>query len=106
VVGSRSHRGDSLDGFLARLGPHELRAVGSSLKFCIIAEGGADVYPRLTPTSEWDTAAAHAVLVAAGGAVVGLDGQPLGYNEREELLNPSFVAYGDRRRDWLALLRT
>jgi 3'(2'), 5'-bisphosphate nucleotidase len=106
VVGSRSHRGDSLDGFLARLGPHELRAIGSSLKFCLLAEGAADVYPRLTPTSEWDTAAAHAVLVAAGGAVVELDGQALRYNTRAELLNPSFVAYGDRRRDWLALLRT
>lgn len=106
VVGSRSHRGDSLDAFLARLGPHELRAVGSSLKFCMIAEGAADVYPRLGPTSEWDTAAAHAVLAAAGGAAVELDGRPLRYNEREELLNPFFVAYGDQRRDWLALLRT
>jgi 3'(2'), 5'-bisphosphate nucleotidase len=106
VVGSRSHRGDSLEGFLARLGPHALTAVGSSLKFCLVAEGAADVYPRLTPTSEWDTAAAHAVLVAAGGAVVDLDGQPLRYNEREALLNPFFVAYGDQRRDWLALLRT
>ncbi|HYL00837.1 MAG TPA: 3'(2'),5'-bisphosphate nucleotidase CysQ [Steroidobacteraceae bacterium] len=106
VVGSRSHRGDSLAGFLARLGAHELKAVGSSLKFCLIAEGAADVYPRLGPTSEWDTAAAHAVLAAAGGVVVGLDGRPLRYNEREGLLNPFFVAYGDRRRDWLGLLRT
>jgi 3'(2'), 5'-bisphosphate nucleotidase len=106
VVGSRSHRGDSLAGFLARLGAHELKAVGSSLKFCLIAEGAADVYPRLGPTREWDTAAAHAVLVAAGGVVVELDGRPLRYNEREGLLNPFFVAYGDRRRDWLGLLRT
>jgi 3'(2'), 5'-bisphosphate nucleotidase len=106
VVGSRSHRGDSLEGFLGRLGRHELKAVGSSLKFCMIAEGAADVYPRLGPTSEWDTAAGHAVAVAAGGTVVELDGQPLRYNTREGLLNPFFVAYGDRRRDWLALLRT
>lgn len=106
VVGSRSHRGDSLDGFLARLGPHELKAIGSSLKLCLIAEGAADVYPRLGPTSEWDTAAAHAVVTAAGGAVVQLDGQPLLYNTREELTNPFFVAYGDARRDWLALLST
>jgi 3'(2'), 5'-bisphosphate nucleotidase len=105
VVGSRSHRGDSLGGFLARLGPHELLPVGSSLKFCLIAEGAADVYPRLGPTSEWDTAAAHAVLVAAGGAVLELDGRPLRYNTREELVNPFFVAFGDSRRDWLALLR-
>lgn len=106
VVGSRSHRGDSLDGFLARLGRHELKAVGSSLKFCMIAEGAADVYPRLGPTSEWDTAAAHGVLVAAGGTAVGLDGEPLRYNEREGLLNPFFVAYGDRSRDWLGLVKT
>jgi 3'(2'), 5'-bisphosphate nucleotidase len=105
VVGSRSHRGDSLAGFLARLGAHELKPVGSSLKFCMIAEGAADVYPRLGPTSEWDTAAAHAVVVGAGGAVVELDGQPLRYNTREELVNPFFVAFGDARRDWLALLR-
>jgi 3'(2'), 5'-bisphosphate nucleotidase len=106
VVGSRSHRGDSLDGFLARLGAHELKAVGSSLKFCMLAEGAADVYPRLGPTSEWDTAAGHAVLLAAGGTVVELDGQPLRYNTRAELTNPFFVAYADRRRDWLALLKT
>ena len=106
VVGSRSHRGDSLAGFLARLGAHELKAVGSSLKFCMIAEGAADVYPRLGPTREWDTAAAHAVLVAAGGTVVDLDGRPLGYDGREGFLNPFFVAYGDRRCDWLGLLKT
>jgi 3'(2'), 5'-bisphosphate nucleotidase len=106
VVGSRSHRGDSLDKFLARLGAHELKAVGSSLKFCMLAEGAADVYPRLGPTSEWDTAAAHAVLVAAGGTVVELDGRPLSYNTRAQLTNPFFVAYADRRRDWLALLKT
>jgi 3'(2'), 5'-bisphosphate nucleotidase len=105
VVGSRSHRGDSLERFLARLGPHEMKPVGSALKFCLVAEGAADVYPRLGPTSEWDTAAAHAVVRAAGGAVVQLDGRPLEYNTRDELLNPFFVAYGDTRRDWLALLR-
>ena len=105
VVGSRSHRGDSLDAFLTRVGAHELIPVGSSLKFCMVAEGAADVYPRLGPTSEWDTAAAHAVLTAAGGTVSRLDGEPLRYNTREELLNPFFVAYGPRDRDWLALLR-
>ena len=105
VVGSRSHRGDSLDGFLARSGPHELVAIGSSLKFCLVAEGAADVYPRLGPTSEWDTAAAHAVLAAAGGTVSQLDGAPLAYNTRAELLNPHFVAYGPGDRDWLTLLR-
>jgi 3'(2'), 5'-bisphosphate nucleotidase len=105
VVGSRSHRGDSLDAFLARIGPHELLAIGSALKFCLVAAAAADVYPRLGPTSEWDTAAAHAVLVAAGGAVCALDGGALEYNARESLLNPFFVAFGPRDRDWLALLR-
>jgi len=105
VVGSRSHRGDSLDAFLERSGAHELLAIGSSLKFCRVAEGAADVYPRLGPTSEWDTAAAHAVLLAAGGTVSALDGTPLVYNTRERLLNPFFVAFGPHDRDWMALLR-
>jgi 3'(2'), 5'-bisphosphate nucleotidase len=100
IVGSRSHRGDSLDGVLARLGPHELRPMGSSLKFCLVAEGAADLYPRLGPTSEWDTAAAQAVVEAAGGAVTTLDGAPLRYNERDTLLNPHFLAFGDPSRDW------
>jgi 3'(2'), 5'-bisphosphate nucleotidase len=105
IVGSRSHRGDSLAPFLARVAPCELLPVGSSLKFCLIAEGAADVYPRLGPTSEWDTAAGHAVVSAAGGTVCALDGEPLRYNTRAELLNPSFVAFGPKDRDWPALLR-
>jgi 3'(2'), 5'-bisphosphate nucleotidase len=100
IVGSRSHRGDSLDAVLARIGPHELRPMGSSLKFCLVAEGAADLYPRLGPTSEWDTAAAQAVVEAAGGAVTTLDGKPLNYNERETLLNPHFLAFGDTGREW------
>ena len=100
VVGSRSHRGDSLDAVLAKLGPHEMRPMGSSLKFCLVAEGAADLYPRLGPTSEWDTAAAQAVVEAAGGAVTTLDGRPLRYNERETLLNPHFLAFGDAAREW------
>jgi 3'(2'), 5'-bisphosphate nucleotidase len=105
VVGSRSHRGSSLDGFLERVGPHQLIAVGSSLKFCMIAEGAADVYPRLGPTCEWDTAAGHCVLEQAGGQVVRLDGQALTYNARPEVLNPHFLAYGDEAIDWAAMLR-
>jgi 3'(2'), 5'-bisphosphate nucleotidase len=103
VVGSRSHRGDSLDGLLAKLGPHELRPMGSALKICLVAEGSADFYPRLGPTSEWDTAAAQAVLELAGGALTTLDGLPLRYNERDTLLNPHFIAFGDRRRRWAEL---
>jgi 3'(2'), 5'-bisphosphate nucleotidase len=105
VVGSRSHRGDSLEGFLARLGAHELVPVGSSLKFCLVAEGAADVYPRLGPTNGWDTAAAHAVALAAGATVCALDGTPLRYNTGAQLLNPYFVVFGARDHDWLVLLR-
>jgi 3'(2'), 5'-bisphosphate nucleotidase len=103
VVGSRSHRGDSLDALLAKLGAHELRPMGSALKFCLVAEGSADFYPRLGPTSEWDTAAAQAVLEMAGGAVTTLDGAPLRYNLRRTLLNPHFIAFGDATRNWSAL---
>lgn len=100
VVASRSHRGELLDGYLARLGPHETLSRGSALKFCLVAEGAADVYPRLGPTSEWDTAAGHAVLLAAGGHVVNFDGTALSYNAKESLLNPHFIAYADPARDW------
>lgn len=105
VVGSRSHRRDSLNAFLKRLKAFELKPMGSSLKFCLVAEGSADVYPRLGPTNEWDTAAAHAVAAAAGGTVVQLSGEPLRYNDKAGLLNPFFVVYADRQRDWLGLLR-
>ncbi len=84
----------------AKLGPHDMRPMGSSLKFCLVAEGSADFYPRLGPTMEWDTAAAQAVVEAAGGAVTTLDGRPLRYNERDTLLNPHFLAVGDARREW------
>jgi 3'(2'), 5'-bisphosphate nucleotidase len=104
VVGSRSHRGASLDGFLAALGEHDMVPMGSSLKFCVIAEGGADIYPRLGPTSEWDTAAAQAVVEQAGGRVVTLDGQALVYNTKSDILNPHFFVIGASDRDWLALL--
>lgn len=104
IAGSRSHRGDSLDRFLAIIGPHEFLSMGSSLKFCLVAEGRADLYPRLGPTSEWDTAAAQAVVEAAGGAVVTLSGEPLRYNTKAEFLNPHFLVYGSREHDWLRLL--
>jgi 3'(2'), 5'-bisphosphate nucleotidase len=103
VVGSRSHRGDSLDSVLAKLGKYELRPMGSALKICLVADGTADFYPRLGPTSEWDTAAAQAVLEIAGGAVTTTDGTPLRYNQRDTILNPHFLAFGDRSRRWSAL---
>lgn len=104
IVGSRSHRGDTLDQFLPKLAPYEMVAVGSSLKFCLVAEGSADFYPRFGPTSEWDTAAAQAVVENAGGMVVKTNGERLRYNTKADLLNPHFLVYGDRGRDWLQIL--
>ncbi|MDZ7747460.1 MAG: 3'(2'),5'-bisphosphate nucleotidase CysQ [Halofilum sp. (in: g-proteobacteria)] len=95
VAGSRSHAGERLAAFLDRLGPHELRPMGSSLKSCLVAEGAADLYPRLGPTSEWDTAAAQAVVEAAGGQVTDTAMRPLRYNQDESLLNPDFLVFGD-----------
>jgi 3'(2'), 5'-bisphosphate nucleotidase len=100
VAGSRSHAGDSLQRFLARLGEHEIVSMGSSLKLCLVAEGAADVYPRLGPTSEWDTAAAQAVVEGAGGLVTDTGLQPLRYNTKESLLNPHFLVFGDRSENW------
>lgn len=100
VVASRSHRGELLDGYLVKLGAHEIVSRGSSLKFCLVAEGAADVYPRLGPTCEWDTGAGHAVLLAAGGHVVTVEGDTLSYNNKNSLLNPHFIAYADTARNW------
>ncbi|MCM8854196.1 MAG: 3'(2'),5'-bisphosphate nucleotidase CysQ [Candidatus Thiodiazotropha sp.] len=100
VAGSRSHAGDSLLRFLQKLGDHELLSMGSSLKLCLVAEGKADIYPRLGLTSEWDTAAAQAVIEAAGGRVTTLDLQPLRYNTKDSLLNPHFLAFGDHAEKW------
>ena len=105
VVGSRSHASPKLEQFLQRLGDYRLVSMGSSLKFCLVAEGRADFYPRLGPTSEWDTAAAHAVVLAAGGRVVTLDGRALEYNRKSSYLNPEFLVIGDTERDWLALFQ-
>jgi 3'(2'), 5'-bisphosphate nucleotidase len=104
VVGSRSHRGASLDAYLKNLGECDMIPMGSSLKFCVIAEGGADLYPRLGLTSEWDTAAAQAVVEQAGGSVVTLDGKPMKYNTKSDILNPYFFVFGAADKDWLALL--
>lgn len=100
VAGSRSHAGDSLKRFLDKLGDHQLVSMGSSLKLCLVAEGKADIYPRLGPTSEWDTAAAQAVVEAAGGQVTTLDMAPLKYNTKDSLLNPYFLVFGDASVDW------
>ena len=78
--------------------------MGSSLKICLVAEGLADVYPRLGPTSEWDTAAAHCVLQEAGGDIVDMFNQTLRYNAKDALLNPSFFAKGDHVHNWSVYL--
>ena len=95
VVGSRSHASAQTAAYLTRLGPHVVSGVGSSLKFCLLADGQAELYPRFGPTSEWDTAAGQAVLEAAGGHVTRLDGHRLRYNCRESVINGDFVAFSD-----------
>ncbi len=96
VVASRRHSSPAqerlLEGLSERFGDLQLASVGSSLKFCMLAEGNADCYPRLAPTSQWDTAAAQGVLEGAGGEVLDLKGQALTYEARESFLNPSFIA--------------
>ncbi len=93
VVGSRSHVTPDVQSYLSQLGEHTMTSVGSSLKFCILAEGNAEIYPRLGPTSEWDTAAAQAVLESAGGKVINYEtGNELDYNQKENILNPYFIA--------------
>ncbi len=106
VVGSRSHETGAVADYLNALGPHNVTPMGSSLKICLIAEGAADLYPRLGPTSEWDTAAAQAILESAGGRMIDPAGQPLRYNSKDDLLNPHFLAFGDQQRDWLAPVRS
>ena len=107
VVASRRHRGERLETLLGNIetacGLEDVVSIGSSLKMCLVAEGAADIYPRLAPTSEWDTAAAHAIVRAAGGEILDLDFRPLRYNTKESLLNPEFVALGDTDYDWRAL---
>ncbi len=104
VAASRSHLDERTTKALDAIGEHERQPLGSSLKFCRIAEGRADVYPRFGPTSEWDTAAGQCVLEAAGGAVLDLSGAPFRYNRGQSLLNPDFIALGDPAlpwKDWL-----
>lgn len=107
AVVSRSHRGGRLQAYLdnveRRFGPVETVAMGSSLKICLVAEGAADIYPRLGPTSEWDTAAAQCVLEVAGGKMLDAEGIPLEYN-KPDILNPWFFASGNSEVDWAGFL--
>ena len=90
VVASRSHSDARTEALLKQLGDHQCVSMGSSLKLCLVAEGAAHFYPRLGPTMEWDTAAAHAVVTAAGGAVCDMNGEELRYN-KADLHNPEFL---------------
>lgn len=108
VAASRSHRDARSEAFIAAMargtGPVEPLGLGSSLKFCRIAEGGMDVYPRFGPTSEWDTAAGQCIVEGAGGCVLDRKGRPLRYNQRDTILNGDFIALGDAGlpwRDWV-----
>ena len=105
VAASRSHRNERTEALLERIAEAtgtagEPVALGSSLKFCRLAEGGMDVYPRFGPTSEWDTAAGQAIVEAAGGVVLDPRGRPLRYNQRDTLLNGDFMALGDPALPW------
>ncbi|HEU0196282.1 MAG TPA: 3'(2'),5'-bisphosphate nucleotidase CysQ [Nevskiaceae bacterium] len=101
LVVSKSHHDAALDAFLAHAPEHETVSRGSSLKFCLVAEGSADFYPRTGPTSEWDTGAGQCVAEQAHCQVLQLpDWQPLCYNQKDSLLNPGFVVIGDKHYDW------
>lgn len=108
VVASRRHGQSELSDFMEavakQIGAYELRSVGSALKICLVAEGEADFYPRVGLTSEWDTAAAQAVLEQAGGRMLVRSGSRLLYNAKDTLLNPYFYAVGDQVFDWSGLL--
>lgn len=109
IVASKHHAGKATTDFIdyveANIASVELKSIGSSLKFCLLAEGAADIYPRLALTSEWDTAAAQAILEAAGGAVLRFDMTPLQYNQKEDILNPFFCAIADTTFDWGSAIR-
>lgn len=104
VAGSRSHSTPELESYLDNLPDHELMSIGSSLKFCLVAEGIVDIYPRMGLTSEWDTAAAQCVVEQAGGRVTETTGEDLRYNTKDSLLNPYFLVFGDVNHDWCSYI--
>ena len=100
IACGRSHLSEDIKRFLNNIGDYEIIQVGSALKSCLVAEGKADLYARLGPTSEWDTAAAQCVLEEAGGAITDTQMQSLRYNTKDDLLNPRFFAAGDPEVKW------
>lgn len=105
VAGSRSHGSEKQQRFFERLGDIEIFAIGSSLKFCMVAEGLVDIYPRFGPTSEWDTAAAQCIVEEAGGIVTDEALNPLRYNTKDSILNPDFLVIADKTFDWKPYLQ-
>jgi 3'(2'), 5'-bisphosphate nucleotidase len=103
VVASKDHAGPLVSAMLTRLTNPELQSMGSSLKFCLVAEGKADLYLRDLPTMEWDTAAAQCLVEAAGGGVYSLDGETLRYG-KPDLKNPAIITVGNTRFDWQSLI--
>jgi 3'(2'), 5'-bisphosphate nucleotidase len=103
VVASKDHAGPSVSAMLGRLRRPQLQSMGSSLKFCLVAEGKADLYLRDLPTMEWDTAAAQCIVEAAGGGTYSLDGEPLRYG-KSGLKNPAIMTVGDTRLDGRRLI--
>lgn len=104
IAGSRSHGSEEMQTYMKNIGDADLLSMGSSLKFCLVAEGKADLYPRLGLTSEWDTAAAHCIVEQAGGFVTKTDMSALEYNTKDSLLNPFFFVFGDDSMDWSKFL--
>lgn len=105
VAGSRSHGSELQQNFFAALGSKvEIIAIGSSLKLCLVAEGMVDIYPRFGLTSEWDTAAAHAIVCEAGGIVTDTELNKLEYNRKDSILNPHFLVIADKAFDWSTYL--
>jgi 3'(2'), 5'-bisphosphate nucleotidase len=103
VVASKDHAGPLVTSMLGRLSNPNLRSMGSSLKFCLVAEGKADIYLRDIPTMEWDTAAAQSIVEAAGGKIYTLDGRPLRYG-KVDLKNPAIITIGDTNFEWQPLI--
>jgi len=96
IIGSRSHSNQTFDSWVNQNFPNsEIVQAGSSLKFCLVAEGAADIYPRFGPTSEWDIAAGHIIVNEAGGRVNTFENTEINYNQKEDLLNPQFYAIGN-----------
>ena len=105
IAGSRSHGNQKQKSFISSIKNAKVLSIGSSQKFCLVAEGKADIYPRFGPTSEWDTAAAQCIVEQSGGSVVDENLNPIVYNTKDSLINPSFLVIADKTFDWIQYIR-